>query len=136
MPRAKRTLAETDSNAEAVAPVAKRTSTGKAPEKENDAPAAAKKRGKVTVSALLNQLIYLAKIDETTKQASTKAKKSVAKEPEPKDASSATTGSKKASVSSCWYIVLATRLSLVTDFKGASRQGGQICHRLEIDYCT
>lgn len=62
MPRAKRTLAETEPNAEAVAPVAKRTSTGKAQEKENDESAAAKKGGKSIVFTLLSQWILEAEV--------------------------------------------------------------------------
>ena len=133
MPRTKRTLAETDSNAEALAPAPKRTSTGKGPEDENDVPATAaatRRGGKPPVGALLDQLASPAKQDKTAKQASATSKKSVAKKPEPKDASSTTTRSQKAPVSSCWFIALAARLLSLTDFEGASHQAGQICHHL------
>lgn len=55
MPRAKKTLAEADANAEAVAPVTKKTSLGKSQEKENDGSAGAEKGGKATVGVLLRQ---------------------------------------------------------------------------------
>ena len=55
LPRSKRTLAESVSHAEAVGPLAKKTSAGKALEKENNTPAAVKKDGKATMSLLLGQ---------------------------------------------------------------------------------
>lgn len=58
MPRAKRTLAEADANAGAVAPVAKRNSIGKPQEKENDAAAGVKTGGKPAVNVLRGQLLF------------------------------------------------------------------------------